>query len=124
MKASITGLIACEAIQALAVLFIVFAQHGSGEIDRQHDVVALGARLPLVLDLLGTREAADQQGEPQGGEHRGDAGRGGERRTVPGGGKRHEQDGHPAAAAQPEGPGQGEERQEPERIHHPPMVGD
>ena len=49
------GLDRLEAVDALAVLLVVLAQHRARQVDREDDVVALGADLALVLDLLRAR---------------------------------------------------------------------
>ena len=57
-----------EAIYPLPVLLVILAQHRSRQVDCQDDVVALGADLPLVVDLLRPGQGADEQGQSKDGE--------------------------------------------------------
>lgn len=95
------GLDRLETVDARVARFVVLGEHRSGKVDREHDVVAFSADFALVLHALGTCERDNQKNHADQREAGGPAGRRGERRPVPGGGKGHQQDGHGASAAQP-----------------------
>ena len=110
------GLDGLEAVDGFAVFLEILREHGAGEVDGDHDIVALGADLAFVFDTLGAGEGDDDEDEAGERQADGPARGSGEGGAMPGGGKGHEQDGDAAATAQPADQGQREEGEEPERI--------
>ena len=104
-----------DAAEALALVFIVFDAHGAGEVDDEHEVVALGVDFVFVLDFLRAGEGGGEEDERERGEDGGEARGAGERGAVPGGGKGDDEDGGGAAGAENDYRGDDEQREEPER---------
>ena len=65
MNAWITGLMACSRLMRSPSFSKSSAQHRGRKVDRQHDVVALGANFALVLDALGPGERDDEERQSQ-----------------------------------------------------------
>ena len=110
------GLDGLEAIDAVAPALVILGEHRGGKVDREDEVVALGADLAFVFDALRAGEGGDEQHEPGDREAGRPTGGRSERRAVPSGGKRHEQDRHAATTAEPDAQGQKREGEKPEGI--------
>ena len=114
MKAWITGLIAGETVEPLAVPFVVFGEHRAGQVDCQYDIVTLTAHFPLVLDLLRPAQTSDEeQNQANQGNESGPAGKGLQTCPVPGGGKRYQKDRNARATSPPKHKGDSDQCQKP-----------